>query len=97
MRLTSALMLVLEIFPGSGASKNIIEDANFLGDFFGRGWLYLSLGLFYLCSGHVICIIVGIYLLVVGVIFVTLGAIQHEQARHADEDAVHRKSAVIDV
>ncbi|KAF4695169.1 hypothetical protein FOZ60_005492 [Perkinsus olseni] len=63
--------------------------------FFGRGWFYFVLGIFYVCSGHIICALVGIYLLIVAVIFVTMGAIRYEEARTAEEKEA--KDQVIDV
>ncbi|KAF4653035.1 hypothetical protein FOZ61_009252 [Perkinsus olseni] len=91
----SALMLLIEILPGSMASKGVIEDANFLGNFFGRGWFYFVLGIFYVCSGHIICALVGIYLLIVAVIFVTMGAIRYAEERTAEEKEA--KDQVIEV
>lgn len=94
--LFSILMLLIEIFPGSLACRNVVESAAFLGQLFGRGWFYFVLGIFYVCSGYIVCAAVGVYLLVVGVIFVTLGAIRHEEGQPTEEK-VNAKVDVVDV
>ncbi|EER11835.1 hypothetical protein Pmar_PMAR008135 [Perkinsus marinus ATCC 50983] len=86
--------MLIEIFPGSTYAKNVIGDTTFLGHLFGRGWFYLVLGTFYVCSGHIVCTITGVYLLVVGVIFVTLGAIRHSEEGWSAEEELEVKSEV---